>query len=41
MRMRFPIAFFPGHSHLVQVEKPAEVHAVVEDFLAGLAPRAA
>jgi pimeloyl-ACP methyl ester carboxylesterase len=24
---------FTGHSHLVQVEKPREVHAAIEDFL--------
>ena len=35
------LVVFPGHSHLVQVEKPAEVHAVVEDFLADLPSRAA
>lgn len=25
---------FPGHSHLVQVEKPREVHAAIDEFLA-------
>jgi pimeloyl-ACP methyl ester carboxylesterase len=28
------LVVFPGHSHLVQVEKPHEVHAAIEDFLA-------
>jgi pimeloyl-ACP methyl ester carboxylesterase len=27
------LVIFPGHSHLVQVEKPAEVHAVIDRFL--------
>lgn len=27
------LVVFPGHSHLVQVEKPAEVHAAIDDFL--------
>ena len=27
------LVVFPGHSHLVQVEKPEEVHAAIEDFL--------
>ena len=27
------LVVFPGHSHLVQVEKPDEVHAAIEDFL--------
>jgi pimeloyl-ACP methyl ester carboxylesterase len=31
------LVVFPGHSHLVQVEKPREVHAAVESFLADLA----
>ena len=35
------LVVFPGHSHLVQVEKPAEVHAAIEDFLADLPPGAA
>ncbi|HEU5054906.1 MAG TPA: alpha/beta hydrolase, partial [Kofleriaceae bacterium] len=30
------LVVFPGHSHLVQVEKPREVHAVIESFLADL-----
>ncbi|HEY3352280.1 MAG TPA: alpha/beta hydrolase [Polyangia bacterium] len=34
------LVVFPGHTHLVQVERPQAVHAVVESFLAdvGLAP---
>ena len=28
------LVVFPGHSHLVQVEKPAEVHAAIDRFLA-------
>ena len=28
------LVVFPGHSHLVQVEKPAEVHAAIDAFLA-------
>jgi 3-oxoadipate enol-lactonase len=28
------LVIFPGHSHLVQVEKPAEVHAAIDTFLA-------
>lgn len=28
------LVVFPGHSHLVQVEKPREVHAAIDDFLA-------
>jgi 3-oxoadipate enol-lactonase len=28
------LVVFPGHSHLVQVEKPREVHAAIEAFLA-------
>ena len=28
------LVVFPGHSHLVQVEKPREVHAAVNQFLA-------
>jgi pimeloyl-ACP methyl ester carboxylesterase len=28
------LVVFPGHSHLVQVEKPAEVHATIAKFLA-------
>jgi pimeloyl-ACP methyl ester carboxylesterase len=27
------LVIFPGHSHLVQVEKPREVHAVIDEFL--------
>ena len=27
------LVVFPGHSHLVQVEKPAEVHAAIDAFL--------
>lgn len=27
------LVVFPGHSHLVQVEKPREVHAAIDDFL--------
>lgn len=27
------LVVFTGHSHLVQVEKPREVHAVIDDFL--------
>lgn len=27
------LVVFPGHSHLVQVEKPASVHAAIDDFL--------
>ncbi len=27
------LVVFPGHSHLVQVEKPEEVHAAIEEFL--------
>lgn len=27
------LVVFPGHTHLVQVEKPAEVHAAIDDFL--------
>lgn len=27
------LVVFPGHTHLVQVEKPAEVHATIETFL--------
>jgi pimeloyl-ACP methyl ester carboxylesterase len=27
------LVVFPGHSHLVQVEKPREVHAVIDRFL--------
>jgi pimeloyl-ACP methyl ester carboxylesterase len=27
------LVVFPGHSHLVQVEKPHEVHAAIDDFL--------
>ena len=37
MRDRIPgaeLVVFPGHSHLVLVEKPGEVHAVIERFLA-------
>jgi len=30
------LVVFPGHTHLVQVERPREVHAVIEDFLAEL-----
>ncbi len=39
MRDRIPgaeLVVFPGHSHLVLVEKPAEVHALIERFLARL-----
>lgn len=35
------LVVFPGHSHLVQVERPREVHAAVDEFLADLAPAAA
>jgi len=28
------LVVFPGHSHLVQVEQPAEVHAAIDRFLA-------
>ncbi len=28
------LVVFSGHSHLVQVEKPAEVHAAIDRFLA-------
>lgn len=28
------LVIFPGHSHLVQVEKPREVHAAIDAFLA-------
>ena len=28
------LVVFPGHSHLVQVEKPREVHAALDAFLA-------
>jgi pimeloyl-ACP methyl ester carboxylesterase len=28
------LVIFPGHSHLVQVERPDEVHAAIESFLA-------
>ena len=28
------LVVFPGHSHLVQVEKPAEVHGAIDRFLA-------
>jgi pimeloyl-ACP methyl ester carboxylesterase len=31
---RSELVVFPGHSHLVQVEKPAEVHGVIDRFLA-------
>ncbi len=37
MRDRIPgaeLVIFPGHSHLVLVEKPGEVHALIEKFLA-------
>jgi pimeloyl-ACP methyl ester carboxylesterase len=27
------LVVFPGHSHLVQVERPAEVHATIDQFL--------
>ena len=27
------LVVFTGHSHLVQVEKPREVHAAIDDFL--------
>jgi len=27
------LVVFPGHSHLVQVEKPQEVHAAIDAFL--------
>lgn len=27
------LVVFPGHTHLVQVERPAEVHAAIDDFL--------
>lgn len=30
------LVVFPGHSHLVQVERPREVHAAVDEFLAEL-----
>jgi len=30
------LVVFPGHSHLVQVEQPAEVHAAIDRFLARL-----
>ena len=30
------LVVFPGHSHLVQVEKPREVHAAIRSFLADL-----
>ena len=30
------LVVFPGHTHLVQVEKPAEVHAEIDAFLADL-----
>lgn len=30
------LVVFPGHSHLVQVEKPREVHAAIQSFLADL-----
>jgi pimeloyl-ACP methyl ester carboxylesterase len=30
------LVVFPGHSHLVQVEKPREVHAAIQEFLADL-----
>ncbi len=30
------LVVFPGHSHLVQVEKPREVHAAIDSFLADL-----
>jgi len=30
------LVVFPGHSHLVQVEKPREVHAAIDAFLAEL-----
>lgn len=30
---RSELVVFPGHSHLVQVEKPHEVHAAIDDFL--------
>jgi pimeloyl-ACP methyl ester carboxylesterase len=32
---------FPGHSHLVQLERPAEVHAAIDDFLDEFGLRAA
>ena len=28
------LVIFPGHSHLLQVERPADVHAEIERFLA-------
>lgn len=28
------LVVFPGHTHLVQVEKPREVHATIDEFLA-------
>ena len=28
------LVVFPGHSHLVQVERPADVHAAIDGFLA-------
>ncbi|HEY5946385.1 MAG TPA: alpha/beta hydrolase [Kofleriaceae bacterium] len=37
MRAAIPnaeLVVFPGHTHLVQVEKPLEVHAAIDDFLA-------
>jgi len=30
------LVVFPGHTHLVQVERPREVHAVIDEFLAEL-----
>jgi pimeloyl-ACP methyl ester carboxylesterase len=31
---RSELVVFPGHTHLVQVEKPREVHAAIDAFLA-------
>ena len=30
--VRAELVVFPGHTHLVQVEKPTEVHAAIDDF---------
>jgi pimeloyl-ACP methyl ester carboxylesterase len=30
------LVVFPGHSHLVQVERPGDVHAAIEEFVADL-----
>jgi pimeloyl-ACP methyl ester carboxylesterase len=30
------LVIFPGHTHLVQVERPREVHAAIDEFLAEL-----